>query len=220
MIRLNKGAKPEVLVTQGAPWTAEYLAAIATGGVVPDSVRYRYRHPDIKRALREEAHEKCVYCEAKLPVGETDHLSPVSECPDLIVEWPNLALACKECNTNKGDYYAPLEALINPFLDNPDAHLLVFGPLIMPRAGDLKGRRTMLKLKLQRRNLIERRKERVERLQALVSEFIVQPAGATKELLAEALRDEGADASEYAAVVRAYLYQELGWQLPPLNPDG
>lgn len=219
MIRLKKGTKPEVLVTDGAHWTDEYLEALAAGGDMPDSIRYRYRHSDIKHALRQEASEKCVYCETKLPVGETDHVCPVTACPELIVEWLNLALACKECNTNKSGYHAPLEPLINPFVDNPDAHLLVFGPLIMHRAGDLKGRRTVLKLKLQRRNLLERRAERVVRLQALVTEFIAQPNGTTKELLAEALRSEAADEAEYAAVVRAYLYQELGWQLPAPNPD-
>lgn len=210
MIPLAKAATPAVLVANGHTWTEEFLAAKAAGNV-PDSVRYRYRHPEIKQTLRQEAHDKCIYCETKLAVGETDHISPVSHRPELIVEWPNLALACKECNTNKGDYYAPDEPLLNPFVDSPAGDLLIFGPLVMARAGRPRGRRTVLRLRLTRLSLLERRAERVQRLQALVAEYIAQAPGPTKDLLEGALREEAADSAEFAAVVRAYLYQELGW---------
>ena len=213
MIRLQKSVAPPVLVANGDTWRDEYLAALARGGEIPDSIRFRYRHPAIKAALRAEAYGKCVYCESKLPVGETDHIEPVTECPEKIVFWLNLCLACKECNTNKGSYYSVLEPLINPFIEDPGPHLLFFGPLVLPRAGNAKGFRTALRIKLSRTDLLQRRAERVQRLQPLVSQWISQPAGETKELLRQVLLDEASDSAEFAAVVRAYLYQELGWDL-------
>jgi hypothetical protein len=213
VIRLSKHPEPDILSANQAQWTAEFLAA-RSASTVTETIRYRYRHQDIKATLRAEAFEKCVYCETKIPVGETDHINPVFHCPGEICAWTNLALTCKECNTNKGSYYSPTEPLINPFADDPSAHLLVFGPLIMARAGDDKGLRTVNTLKLARRDLIERRVQRVERLRALIAEWRSKEPGATKDVLEVAIRDEAADSSEYAAVVRAYLAAELGWIVP------
>ena len=124
MIRLTKAHKPGVLGNQADAWTREYLELLEAGDEVPDSVRYRYRHPDVKEALRTEASYKCIYCESKIShvfPGETDHLAPVSERPDLYVRWENLGYVCKECNRAKGAYYSEAEPLINPFTDETGA---------------------------------------------------------------------------------------------------
>jgi hypothetical protein len=220
MIRLRKGEMPSILEANHSTWTAEFLAARAAGGDVPEAVRYRYRHPQIKAALHGEAYSKCIYCETKLAVGETDHFVPVTERPELVVCWENLGLACKECNTNKGAYFSLTEPLINPFVDEPSDHLLFFGPLVIAKAGDLKGLRTELKLKLSRTDLVQRRAERVLRLRPLVARWLDQPDGPTKDLLKAALVAECASAAEYAAVVRTYLYQELGWLYSEPEPTG
>lgn len=216
MIPVSKGPKPPILEANEAGWTVEYMAARAAGPV-QDTIRYRYRHQEIKGALHAEAHSKCVYCETKVAVGETDHINPVTECPEQIVAWVNLCLACKECNTNKGAYYSAAEPLINPFTEDPSMHLLFFGPLVLGKAGDGKGFRTVARIKLSRTELLQRRVQRVERLQPLANQWLAQPDGPTKELLRLALLAECADSAEYAAVVRAYLSQELGWVFPP--PD-
>ena len=211
MIRLQRGAVPPILESNQQAWTAEFLAARQTGDDIPETVRYRYRHPEIKAALREETHGKCIYCETKLAIGETDHFAPVSVQPELIVAWDNLGLACKECNTNKGAYYSTTEPLIDPFSDEPTDHLLFFGPLVLGKAGDGKGLRTTMRLKLSRTDLLQRRAERVQRLQPLVAQWMAQVEGPTKEILRTALIAECASTAEFAAIVRAYLFQELGW---------
>lgn len=218
MIRLVKGDMPAVLKESAAAWTAEFLAARASGDV-SDTIRYRYRNADVKGCLLKEAYGKCMYCEIKLAVGETDHFAPVAERPELIVDWPNLGLACKECNTNKGAYFSLTEPLINPFVDDPADHLLFFGPLIMGKAGDPKGFRTVTKIKLSRPDLLQRRAERVQRLQPLIQQWLQQPDGPTKDLVKEAILAECADSAEFAAIVRAYLYQELGWVYRPPQPN-
>ena len=58
MIALTKGPVPQVLTSNSSQWTADLLAEIANGG---DKVAYRaskYRHADIKAALKEETHRK------------------------------------------------------------------------------------------------------------------------------------------------------------------
>lgn len=215
MISITKTAKPQVLIDNEIVWRDEYIAAKAAGGPISETIRYRYRHADIKAALRLEAHGKCVYCETRIAVGEADHFLPVQDRPELIVDWENLLLVCKECNTNKGAYYSLVEPLINPSTEQPADEVYFFGPAIMPRNGSAKGFRTIRKLKLARTDLLQRRFDRVDRLRPLIQEWRMHEEGPTKDLLRDAIVEEAKDCAEYAAVVRAYLFQELGWELNP-----
>jgi hypothetical protein len=212
MIHIDKGEEPETLKANKEVWTEEYLDALEKGSATPVSIRYRYRHKDIKTALQKEAENKCIYCERKIPFGETDHISPVSKCPELIVAWKNLGLSCKECNTYKGNYYSDNEQLINPFEDQPEEHLLFFGPMILQQVGDMKGFRTVEQLCLRRTELIERRKERIEQLQGLVEQWNSLPEGNTKEITKSKILEEAENDKEFSAIVRAYLLQALGWE--------
>ncbi len=211
MTPISKVEKPQVLNDNEVQWRDEYLAAKAAQIPVPDSIRYRYRHPDIKAALRLEAFGKCVYCETKVSVGEADHVFPVEHRPELIVSWDNLLLVCKECNTHKSSYYSDTEPLLNPSTEDPSGHIYFFGPAVMPRDGSVKGLRTILRMKLGRTDLLQRRFERVDRLRPLVQEYRLQGAGQTKDLLRSAILEEAKGHAEYSALVRSYLFQELGW---------
>lgn len=214
MILLRKLASPEILLAKGAEWTAEYLAAKTAGERVSETVRFRYRHADVKATLHEEAHSKCVYCETRVSVGETDHILPVKERPELLCSWENLALCCKECNRAKGSYFSATEPLVNPFVDDPDKHLLFFGPLVLHRSGDDKGLRTAVRLELSRPDLLERRSRRIVDLMPLVDRWKTHEQGETKKLLWQLILKEAADESEYAATVRAYLFNEFGIRVP------
>lgn len=218
MIRLHKGPPPDILVNNVAEWTKEYADALASGTPVSRTIRYRYRHGDIKAALRRDSHNKCVYCESDIGFGQTEHINPVSRCPAEIVSWANLALICPECNTYKSDYHAPAEPLINPFLDEPLDHLHFLGPLVFAVAGDAMGMRTLKQLHLNRGDLLQKRAKRLERLSPLIAQWQTHPNGATRDILQSALLDEAADAMDYAATVRACLKQVLGWDYPPLDP--
>lgn len=211
MIHVDKGEDPEVLKNNKEVWTQEYLEALESGQSIPDRIRYRYRHKDIKKSLQDEAKNKCIYCERKIPFGETDHIYPVSKRPELIVDWENLGLSCKECNTYKGNYYDDNEKLINPFEDHPEEHLLFFGPMVLQKVGDMKGFRTVEQLRLRRTELLERRKERIEQLQGLVEQWNSLPDGNTKEIAKRKILEETENDKEFSAVVRAYLSQALDW---------
>jgi len=211
VIRLHKGQVPAVLQSKAAEWTKEYADAKAGLVELTDTVKFRYRHPEVKAALRAESHNKCIYCESKGGFGETDHIEPVSKRPDLVVEWANLGLVCKECNTFKSDYYAPDEPLVNPFTDEPTDHLFFLGPMVVHVPGDKKGFRTQKQLKLNRPDLFQKRQLRIDRLAPLADQWAAHADGTTKNLLRQALEDEAADEAEYAATVRGYLSHTLGW---------
>jgi 5-methylcytosine-specific restriction endonuclease McrA len=211
MIHIEKSEKPDVLKQNENTWTTEYLEALEQTTPIPDRIRYRYRHPNIKLSLVNEVYGKCIYCERKVAFGETDHIYPVSRRPELIVTWDNLGLVCKECNMYKGDYYDEAEPLLNPFSDDPLEHLAFYGPMILSKAGHQEGFRTIEALKLQRTEVFERRKERIERLQALIEQWSSLPEGSTKELAKNKILEEAENDKEFSAVVKAFLYQSLGW---------
>jgi hypothetical protein len=198
-------------VKKAAEWTEEYKQALAAGGEIKKTVRFRYRHADIKAAIRRDSHSKCIYCESPIDFGQTDHINPVSRCPDQILEWLNLALVCTECNTHKSDYYDPAAPLINPYEEDPKDFLHFLGPLVMAVPGNERGLLTERQLKLNRPDLLQRRMRRLENLGPLLDRWASLPAGHLKELLKVTILEEAADDKEYAATVRACLSQTLGW---------
>lgn len=214
MIKLTKEPKPQILIDKETEWTEEYRLYKA-GNSVPEAAKTRYRHPEIKTTLRRESNDKCIYCESKIShifPGETDHIFPASKRSDLIVWWDNLAYICKECNREKLDYYDLAEPLINPYIDNPSDHLMFYGPMVMNKNGDMKGYRTVYKLKLSKRMaLLERRKEKLESIQTMLDLYHTLSEGNTRDILKQQILDEAAPDKEFSAFVKAYLFQSCGW---------
>src|SRR5262245_9562276 len=87
----------------------------------------------------------------------------------------------------------------------------------MERAGTAEGIRTVLHLRLQRRDLVERRIDRIRQLSKLVAQSHVLPGGPTKDLLETVIRAEASDGGQYAAAGRSYLLAELGWAIPEVD---
>jgi HNH endonuclease len=208
MIRLTKGPKPQVLVDNELAWTDEFARWVAKEPGIPVAAATRYRHPAIKAALRSESFDKCVYCESKVShvyPGDCEHIRPKSLHPDLVVEWQNLAYVCAECNRAKGDYDNTAEPLLNPYTSDPRTHLRFIGPLCFAAPGDMPGLTTTITLKLGRAALVERRKEKLERLQDLLWTWGSLPDGPTKDGLLVSVRALAADDQEYSAAGAAFL---------------
>lgn len=215
MIRLMKGAPPRALVENADAWRAEYLALLDGTEGIPDAAKYRYRHPEVKEAIRQETHDKCAYCESRVShvyPGDCEHILPKSRFPKLVVEWINLTFVCAECNRRKSDYAEDAHPLINPYIDDPDAHLRFVGPLVFQRPGDLRGMRTVTVLELSRPALVERRKERLEQMQRLLHVWASIPEGPDRDIVANLVEKETQDDQEYAAVVRAMLAASPDWR--------
>jgi CRISPR/Cas system Type II protein with McrA/HNH and RuvC-like nuclease domain len=210
MIRLRKGREPAVLVKNSAKWTKEFCEFQGRLSEMPPAMRYRYRDSTIKAAVRQDSHDKCVYCESSISQvhpGEIDHIEPVSRRRDLVVAWDNLALVCSECNRAKGDYYEPTLPLLNPFVDDPASHLVFYGPLVLHRTGCSRGEATVKRLKLSRAALFERRKERIEALQTMLDRIHSMEPGPLRAAVEAALEDELAETTAYSATARAFVSQ-------------
>lgn len=207
MIKLEKREEPTVLRDNGDLWRDEYLTAKANRNMT-DTIRYRYRHAEIKTTIRQETNEKCAYCESKIThtyPGDVEHILPTSNFPELASSWVNLTLACGECNRRKSNYYSAEQPLINPYQDSPKNHLFAVGTLIFGKPGNAKGALAQLKLELNRTALLERRKERIDALNNLANRYADQPDGELKNLLGEELKKEIEDDKEYAFISRAFL---------------
>ncbi len=214
MIKLSKFEKPTILKEKESEWAAEYQRFINGDENVPKVAKFRYRHPDIKAALREEAFDKCIYCESKIShvfPGETDHILPISKRPDKAVEWENLAYVCTECNREKSNYYDENEPLINPYTDDPSVHLKFYGPLILQQTNDPKGYLTTKIMKLSRASLFERRKEKIEKIQLMLDHWKSLPDGQVKNILKNEILIEADKDKEYSAITSNFLKAAVRW---------
>lgn len=221
MIILEKEDVPAILNTKGDAWRTEFLEALAAHNV-SNSTRYRYRHPDIKEAVKRETFGKCAYCETLIlhaQPGDIDHILPVSKFPAKIVDWANLTMVCRTCNTRKGSFYDEKTPLVNPYMDNPADYLLMLGSVVLPRPGSQRGATTVNVLGLSRGELCERRQERLERLAPLVHQWALMPLGDAKDYVRGMLLEEAHPPAEYSAAVRAYLQQVPGLREHLSEPD-
>ena len=203
MRRLTKGEKPEILKRREQPWTKEYMAAVAND-VRPRPTRWK--HHEIRDALRQETSERCAYCEGRIThvtYDEIEHIFPKAHRPDLVVQWLNLTLACPRCNNEKRDYYEPTAPLVHPYDDSPETHIHFRGSLALPAPGDEKGRRTIAKMRLYRAELTQARETRISQIHQML-EIWMAASAPDKDTLAAVIRED-VEQGEYTACATAHL---------------
>lgn len=209
MIKLEKNAIPNVLEANFTTWTATLLSKYAAGEKPTATESTRYRHPDVKQALINETNGKCAYCESKflhVHHGDVEHIYPKSLARNKTFEWENLTLACEICNQNKSDRDPLLEHIIDPYQIDPALHLVFTGSFVFPLGTNL-GLNTKVILDLNRAELCERRKEKLERVMSIY-EHILNPdlPDIVRISLYENLKQkEGNPASEYSAMNNAII---------------
>ena len=140
---------------------------------IPNTLKKRYSHKDIKEALLKETHKKCAYCESlitHIDYGDIEHIIPKSKVPEKTFEWENVTIACGVCNTNKSDYYDEKSPLINPYLDNLEEEIIFYGPV--PVYNSYKGRITISQLQLDRVELLEKRAGKLKDISPLRLEYL------------------------------------------------
>lgn len=202
MRNLDKAACPAVLAENHDGWSEAYQADPTNA-----TAKYRYRHPDVKAAIRAEAHNKCVYCESKVghnTPGDVEHKVPSSKDQTLHFDWGNLTLACNECNRRKGDYYDDETPFLDPFVDDVEAMLVHHGPLVGWRPDEVRAEvsvRTLQLNDLSRDLLIGRKVERIEDLNELVGRLRSGPPQALAVALERRLEAMRAPDAEYSGMV-------------------
>ncbi|HEX4959294.1 MAG TPA: AAA family ATPase [Thermoanaerobaculia bacterium] len=173
-----------------------------------------------KRTLLEEFHSKCAYCESPLiesVQADIENWRPKSRYWWLAYDWTNLLIACRACNSAKGDRF-PLEnepdrassrgeefkeypLLLNPCWDRPEEHL-VFGEDGRVFSDTQCGQVTIDTLMLNRQALVMARRRTV--IQALALLDVVK-AGQSPKLLFQMIMDD----APYAGAARQALGREL-----------
>lgn len=128
-----------------------------------------YKHPENKTVLKNAGHDKCMYCECKIShidFAHIEHIKPKAEgkYPQLTYVWDNLGYACPKCNNAKSDKYFEETPYLNPYIEDPEQHLMAFGAYLFSRNGSERGELTIKDIELNRPDLIEKRQLRLTEL--------------------------------------------------------
>ncbi len=170
MRAVTKGMEPDVLKTNFQAWTEAYL-----NDPQNQTKKFRYRHTEIKGALKEETASKCVYCESKIghnTPGDVEHMTPSSVDGRLHFAWSNLTIACTECNRRKNDYFDAQKPFLNPYIDAVEDRVVHHGPIVSWKPGDQTAEVTTRILELNemtREALIARKIEKIAELDNVVA---------------------------------------------------
>ena len=209
MIPLKLRPIPEILKRNGRKWVKEYMSLVRNGSEIPKSIKDRYRHKEIKEAVRLETNDKCAYCESFVTdqyPGDIEHIIPKTKYPRLIFTWANLTFSCFLCNNNKRGFCGKGEGkLLNPFKDKIDNHLQFFGPMIMHINNSKRGELTWKLIKLNRKALLERREEKLEELQNLVDKYRMEQNVQLKQILHDEIRSYCMPESEFSYTCSCFL---------------
>jgi uncharacterized protein (TIGR02646 family) len=161
-----------------------------------------------KEALRKSTAGKCMYCEGKFEqssYAHVEHIKPKTKFPELKFSWDNLGFSCQVCNTNKGEKYDETTPFINPYNENPEDYLVFLDFYVHPRRDSERGKYSITELQLNRAGLIERRKERIDKLYTLINVFSCIPNESFRAQLLTEIKAEADKDKEYSAMVKSVL---------------
>ena len=207
MIKLNKKPEPNILSNNKIKWTSELMYYVNLKQKVPDQIINRYNHPDIKTILKEETNNgKCMYCESTISVVAPEHIEhyrPKKHYPELTFEWSNLGLSCPRCNLNKKDVFDENCTYINPYNDSPDKHFISLGTMIYHKPNDKRALLTEFKLELNRPELMEARKTRIEAIRPLIDQYVAENNPTLRSILKREIEKEIAEDKPYSMCAKA-----------------
>lgn len=213
MIKLSKTSKPNILVQNADAWTNELMSYINRGVNVPDAVKNRYNDIDVKRALSLETHGKCMYCEGfigAVSYSHIEHFRPKARYPDKTFEWENLGLGCQVCNMKKGDKFDESLPYINPYFENPDDFFIFLGTMISQKPGCSRAENMKTQLDLNRPELMEQRKEAIDKVANLVERYIAETNPSVKQMLRKNIEIEFGPNKAYSRCVKSAVEQLTG----------
>lgn len=203
-----------MLVRKEDAWTAAYLA---NKGTADESRHEKWRHNEIREALRVETSGKCAYCEGfvdDVSYPHVEHILPKAVRPELAHRWHNLTSACGRCNVAKGDFYDAVNGLLNPYEDPVERHLRFIGGLVHWELADERGEITVRKLQLNRFELVKARTQRLADVRSLLDRWHAS-GGPLRDSIAEALRLDARE-GEFSQSVTAYL-SHFGFPVDPCD---
>ncbi len=169
-----------------------------------------YKHPDNKGALKDASFGKCMYCESKvshIDFAHIEHIKPraPNKFPELEFVWDNLGYCCGICNNNKSDNYDANTPYLDPYVDDPTLHLVFLGWHLFARNGSERGELTLRDIGLNRIDLIEQRKDRIDKLNQAILACSRTSNNALKAAARASLLEEGSPDKEYSYAAKCAL---------------
>ncbi len=169
-----------------------------------------YKYRENKQALRQASHDKCMYCESKIShidYAHVEHIKPKADnkFPELEFDWDNLGYSCPKCNNAKSDKYDVNTPFIDPYAENPEEHIFVFGCILFPRNGSERGDLTILEIELNRADLLEKRQTRIDEITKVLNACFRTNNDNLRNNAMESIRQEANVDKEYSLVVNALI---------------
>lgn len=211
MIQLNKRPKPQVLIDNGLQWTKNLMYYVTNGLSIPDNIKGKYRHIQIKSNVELETNGKCIYCESHVShqyPGDVEHVIPKSVYPRLTFTWNNLSFVCYWCNNHKRNKVDKTCKLLNPYKDDINNHIRAFGPIVMHINDSKRGELTHREIKLNRIELVERRTDALQDLQNLIDKYKRETSPALKDILYQELLDSCLPDKEFSFCKKQFLIDQ------------
>lgn len=169
-----------------------------------------YKHEKNKLALKQSAHDKCMYCECKIShidFAHVEHIKPKSpeKYPELAFTWENLGYACPKCNNAKSDKYHPDTPYINPYDEDPSEHVVAYGTFLFPKNGCERAEITISDIELNRPELLEKRQQRITEISRAINAcFRTKSVALQNAALAEIEKEYECD-KELSVFVRSFI---------------
>lgn len=171
----------------------------------PRALTTNYKHIDNKKALILASKGKCMYCESRvlhIDYGDIEHIKPKRRFPTLEFEWTNLGFGCRKCNIAKGDKYDELTPYIDPYVEEPEDHLIALGAVLKHKYGSERGKLTIRDVQLNRDGLIEKRQAKLDEIERTIDLCSkTQNINLRKDAL-EALLEEAKEDKEYSLFIK------------------
>ncbi|ECH5888136.1 hypothetical protein FTF43_00005, partial [Salmonella enterica] len=182
------------------------LSNIGSGINSSDYLKTRYSHEDIKEQLIKETNGKCAYCESKLlhiHHGDVEHIYPKSLDESKRFLWINLTLSCEICNQNKTNLDPNLNNIQDPYSGNPESVIIFCGSLVL--GSGIKGLSTLAILDLNRKQLIEKRQEKLEKILLIFNQICSEalPQAARQAIYNDMIKNETSADQEYSSMVKS-----------------
>ncbi len=175
----------------------------------PTALVTDYKNKENKTALKESSFDKCIYCESKIShieYGDVEHIKPKGKYPQLKFTWTNLGFACEICNRQyKHEKYDEATPYINPFNDDPSAHIIANGAFLFQNQGSERGELTIIDIGLNRSGLIEKRQERINDINNTIKACFRTQNPTLRQNALDALKVEANSDKEYSFTVKALL---------------
>ena len=167
-----------------------------------------YKHLDNKTVLKEAGFDKCMYCESKVShiyFGDIEHIKPKDKFSSLEFNWDNLGYVCAKCNNCKLNKFHENTPYINPYDEEPNNYIIALGPFLKQKRGSERGELTILDIDLNRTELIERRKEKIDKLVKSIDVCFRTSNEILKNNALEELKKEAEQDKEYSLCVKYLL---------------